>query len=538
MRKGTLLLLFAIAVIPCFAQSSFNKYKIEWSTVEKSDKNSGYITDFFGSDSQGFYTLSSRAGSIYNYGAVGSNRLPFVKIDYYANNLKSVNSQSIDFRAMPEKRELEAMFQMRDQRFYLFSSYLNGERENVLETQLMRPKTLQMSSNQKEIHKLSFDGYRKSNSGSYGFAMSPDSSKLVVYYNLPYERAAEEQFGFKVFDQYMKLVWEKEITLPYTDELFQLRQIRVDKKGNLFVVGKVFRDKVRNRAQGKPNYDFIVIAYKENATVVEEYLIKLEDRFITELQTAVDEDENITCAGLYSDLGLGGIKGTFYATFDAESKKMINESYKDFDADFIVEGERRTDSKKRQIARGKEVLESYYLDEIIRRDDGGAVLVAEQYYSRVINSTNVRINVNRRYTKYYYNDIIVVSISPSGEIEWTGKINKNQSTINDVGIYSSYHLSIVGDELVFLFNDEPKNLEETDKGVRPFTGAGGMLNLVVFDAKGEKKKYPVYFQGPREPLTRPRISEQVGDQLLLVATYGRKQRIGRIDLTPPEDANE
>ena len=532
MRKVIILLLSFVMTAPGIAQTDFNQFEVEWSNVDKADRHSGYITDFFGSDQFGFYTLSSRAGSIYNVGSSRSLRVPLARIDYYTNNLKEVNSKTIDLRKMEEKRDIEAMFQMRDQRFYLFTSYLNNERENILEAQLMRPKTLQMSSNQKEIHKLSFDGYGKSNSGTYGFNMSPDSSKLVVYYNLPYERAAEEKFGLKVYDQYMNLIWAKDITLPYTDELFQLLQMRLDNKGNLYVVGKIYRDKVRNRAQGKPNYDYMVLAYKDNATIVEEFPIKLEDRFITDLQIDVDENENIICAGLYSDLGLGGIKGTFYATIDAKSKNMTSKSFKDFDADFIVEGERRVDSKKRQIARGKEVLVSYYLDEIIRRDDGGAVLVAEQYYSRVINSTNIRVNVNRRYTKYYYNDIIVVSISPAGEIEWTGKINKNQETINDAGIYSSYHLSLIGDKLIFLFNDDERNLIETDRGIRPFNGSGGMLNMVIFDSKGEKVKYPVYFQANREPVVRPRIAEQVGDQLLLVATNGRKQRIGRINLIP------
>ncbi|MEL7148117.1 MAG: hypothetical protein AAFO69_17215, partial [Bacteroidota bacterium] len=140
--------------------------------------------------------------------------------------------------------------------------------------------------------------------------------------------------------------------------------------------------------------------------------------------------------------------------------------------------------------------------------------------------------VNRRYTKYYYKDILVVSIDANGEIEWTGKINKNQETLNDFGIYSSYFLSVVGDQLMFMFNDDERNLVDTDNGVRTFSGSGGMLNMVVFDASGDKTRYPVYFQGTREPLVRPGVSRQVDDEVLLYASFGRKQRIGRITLVP------
>ena len=247
MKKILAPLLVLLVAIPCLSQpqSQFNKYKIEWSTVAKQIREVGYITDVFGKDDEGFYTLSSWSSRNYNPRLSNTGRVPSIRVDYYANNLISVNSKKVDFKAMDEKRNLESFFQMRDGRFYMFTSYLNRDRENVLEAQLMRPQTLQFSSNQKEIHRLSFEGYAKNNSGTYGFNMSPDSTKLLVFYNLPYERSAEEKFGFKVYDQFLKPIWEKEITLPYTDELFKLRQLRLDNAGNLYVIGKVFRGRVR-----------------------------------------------------------------------------------------------------------------------------------------------------------------------------------------------------------------------------------------------------------------------------------------------------
>ena len=184
-----------------FGQTTFNDFEVEWSEGMRLSRQDGNIVDIFGADDKGFYTLSTWNNQSLRSLFGGGRRAPVFTVDYYSNNLKKVNTKKVDFGEMTETRDFEALFQMRNQRFYLFSSFLNDERENVLEAQLMKPKTLALSSNQKELHKLSFKGYRKNNSGSYGFKMSRDSSKLLVYYNLPYERKASERFGENTFIQ-------------------------------------------------------------------------------------------------------------------------------------------------------------------------------------------------------------------------------------------------------------------------------------------------------------------------------------------------
>lgn len=511
-------------------QTTFNDFDITWSDGMRLSRQDGHIVDIFGTDDKGFYTLSTwdnnSLGSIFG----GGRNAPVFTVDYFSNNLKKINTKKIDFADMSEKRTFESLFQMKDNRFYLFSSYLNSERENVLEARLMKPKTLELSSNQKELHRLSYQGYRKSNSGSYGFKMSRDSSKLLVYYNLPYEKNASEKFGFKVYDQFLKSIWEKEITLPYTDELFNLVQIRLDDKGDLYVIGKVFRDKLKNRSQGRPNYDYVVIAYRNNGTEKEEYEIALADKFVTDVQITVDENGNIICAGFYSELGYGGIRGTFYATVDAGTRTMTKGSFKEFDVGFIVEGERNSASKQKQVERGKETLTNYFLDELIRKADGGAILIAEQFYERIINSTNTNGTFTRSYVKYFFNDLIIVSIDSKGDIEWAKKIDKNQETINDNGFYSSYYVGVNGDQLFVLFNDHEKNLDETRKNIRTFTGRGGIANLVAVNSSGNLNQYPILYQSIGEPMIRPVVTRQVGDELIIVSIYRKDQRIGKINL--------
>ena len=101
------------------------------------------------------------------------------------------------------------------------------------------------------------------------------------------------------------------------------------------------------------------------------------------------------------------------------------------------------------------------MDQLILRNDGGALLIAEQYFVQEEYDRNQFYDpyysnyYNRNYNDidyvYNYNDIIVVNIRPDGEIEWTARIPKRQVTTNDGGYYSSYAMSIVRSKIYFVF---------------------------------------------------------------------------------------
>ena len=104
-------------------------------------------------------------------------------------------------------------------------------------------------------------------------------------------------------------------------------------------------------------------------------------------------------------------------------------------------------AEERNDNRRSAELYNYSLDELILRSDGGAVLVAEQFYVQEeryndnpfgyggfgygyypYNPYSYSRYRNNYQTDYYYNynDIIVVNIRPTGEIEWASRIPKKQ----------------------------------------------------------------------------------------------------------------
>jgi len=201
---------------------------------------------------------------------------------------------------------------------------------------------------------------------------------------------------------------------------------------------------------GKPNYTFRLFydALEKGDTALNNIEMELEEKFITDLQLAFTKKGDIIGAGFYSEEGTKSIKGSYYIKLN---KNKIPE--------------RQEKRLRRRSEQGKTVeLYEYDLDRLILRDDGGVVLLAEQYYistySRSANFASDPYANNRRevVNNYHYNDIIIVNINPDGNIEWANKIPKQQTTSGDNGYYSSYQPAVIKNKIYLFYNDNPKNL--------------------------------------------------------------------------------
>ena len=211
---------------------------------------------------------------------------------------------------------------------------------------------------------------------------------------------------------------------------------------------------------------------------------------------------------------------------------MINRSTKDFGLDFITSNlkEKTAQKAKKKAAKGKNVeLFEYDLDHLILREDGGAVLVGEQYYMRVTTSTTTTANggtTTRTTYHYYYNDIIVVNIDPSGNIQWAEKIPKRQYARNDNGRYSSYAMAVVEDRMYFVFNDNPKNLFEATPGktYNMTLGSKSIVTLVEMNSDGRFSREALFTKQDAGVYTKPKLCEQIGDNELVIFGLRKKNQ--------------
>lgn len=538
LRRIIVVFIFLLAGTQSNAQRKISDIDIQWSEEEVVSKKLT-LSDVVGNDQTGFYTLKELQKVNWSIGPFSTNRSSSFIIEHYDQGLNKTLTSEIDLKAFGDKRSLEEVIQLKNN-LYLFTSYDNKKtKQNELYIQPINTKSLTINNDAKKISEIDFEGHRKKNSGTYGHRVSRDSSKLLIYRLLPYDKKESEEFGFQVFDHEMNFLWEKEVTLPYTDELFDVESMKVDNEGNVYLLGLIYKDKRKEKRKGKPNYSYTIISYKNKGSDVKQYPVSLSEKFITDMQIAIDDNGNIICGGFYSNEGTYNIMGTYYMTINSETKAVTSQSLKEFELDFLVQNftERQEKRTRKKADKGEDIsLYSYSLEDLILKEEGGAVLVAEQYYVRTYTYSYSSANGGfhtRTSTSYYYNDIIVVNINENGAINWASKIPKSQRTTDDGGYYSSYTMAVVKDKLYFVFNDNPKNLviEKAEK-VKSFTGNKDALAVLVeVDSDGNQRKKALFSARDSGSIARPKVCRQISkDEMIIFCERKRKHRFAKISL--------
>jgi hypothetical protein len=390
-------------------------------------------------------------------------------------------------------------------------------------------------------------------------AVSRDSSKIVVFTQQIGDKKQEE-FTISVFDSDFNDVWSKKAKLPYSRKSFDVDETQVDKNGNVYLLGVVYTEGANRMARrGKATYQYDLVAYMRDSTLdVQEYKINLKDKFVTDLTFRVADDGDLVFSGFYSEKGVSSMKGTCFFKINPRTKDMTSVSTREFDFNFLTENlSQRSKEKAKEAAntndKTKEAeLPSFSLDKLILRSDGGALLVAEQYfieeqlqnnrfnsfgfgggfYDPFYDPWSFRNNgFNRQRDFYYnYNDIIVVNIRPDGEIAWAARIPKSQMSRNDGGIYSSYSMSIVADKLFFIYNEDPRNLDPNRK--KTYSESPDKSSVVVLaevNKEGQVKRAPLFQNKEEGIVTRPKICRQIGRrEMAIYGESGRAYRFGTL----------
>jgi hypothetical protein len=529
--KALVFLLLLASSLGSQAQSARDYVDINES--EKLKSSTGSIYDIVGMDETSIYALKNRGRRYY--------------ISRYNKDLQEEQSAQIDLKFLGMNQDPEYLT-LHGNRLWLFTSYVNRGRDELqLYRSFINPKNLRRDGKAEMVAAVPRSGKIFKSEGNFNIRFSRERSKMAVVTHYPFARRENERMMVTVYasDKEEK-IWEREINLPYREDLFSVERTRIDDRGNFYVLGKRYGDgtsgKVKEKSDGEKNYDYLVVGYFNNGKDKREYVLKLEDKFISDLQIAINESGDMICAGFYRDSPNSGLAGTYFMRLNPKTKEVMTQNMKEFNIDFIMQNfsPKAKKKAKKKDARGKSVgLIKYELDEMVLRDDGGVMLVGEQYF--VDQVTYIRPGPNGTTSTqityhYYYNDIIVVNIAPNGLIEWTDKIPKRQHTTNDGGFFSSYLLGAKGDKIYFIFNDNPKNLNlSQNPGIGKFASftrqRTSIVTLVVLDIEGRNRRLSLLSLKDEGMLSRPKVSEQVDpDTLILIAQKGKSEKLYRLKL--------
>jgi hypothetical protein len=517
-----LITFFSLVFHFSFAQ----EINVKWGKDYQFPKRS-YIKKIIGEDATGFYVLRSQGERNNREGEMILER-------YSTDNITLLSSSKISVpKIKGESVRYEQILYLNGNLILFTSYYDKTEGTNAVYAQFL-DETGRVNSEVRQLNK--FPALQRKNTGDFEIVVSQDSSMILICSSEPFEKYSNEKLSYRVFDLELNPIWSTELELPYSGKELKISNHILDNTGNVHMLAKVIR-KDKNE-KGQANYYFTILSYIYKDDAVKEYELSLRDKSISDIAFKLSPSGDLVAAGFYSNTTRGQqtsntqfgfnimstqeqkslVAGTFYMKIDQRNQKVISRGIKEFDKSFLSEF-----MSSKNIDKGKE-LYSYLIDHLIIREDGGAILVGEQYFSSMICNYDPRTGIRNCNYHYYYNDIVVVNINPDGSIDWARKVPKKQHSVNDRGFYSSYICVYDSQKLFLLFNDNAKNIGQQDeRRIRYMNNAQrAIVMLATVDNKGNVKRSPLFSAKDQKVIVRPKIFKQTGANSGIM--YGQKRK--------------
>ncbi len=510
MKKA--IFLYLIIMNSClFAQNGLGKFTVKWGPTLKGS-NSGTISDLLGMDDDFYY-----------FGAALKNDYTIEKLDKSLDN-------PVNFIFEERNRETKERYSLFERiyfadRLLVFKTTVDKDsKTTTLIAEEVNKSSMQSTGKEKKVAEIQYE--KRRDKGTFSIYTSADESFLMIIESIPVEQDENEKFNVIMLDNTLNIVWKKNVQLPYQNTLFMTNSFLVDDDGNFYVLGILFRDK-DSWVKKEVNYTHHIIVFNDHGNSTLDYEVKLKDKYIADITFRKNKNGDITCAGFYGTLGRSRINGAFFLTLDPFTKQVKASNSKEFDMDFMTEymTEKQEKKARKNEEKGKPVeLGSYQLRSLIKRSDGGAILIAEQIYIYTYTYPCGN-NMTCRSTMYNYNDIITVNINPEGNIEWAKKIPKRQSSTNDGGYFSSFALMVTENFLGFIYNDHRDNQEiEKTKQLKNFNlgEKNGIVTIARVDNEGKLTREILFDNKEVEVVVRPKVCEQISDTEMMI--FGQKKK--------------
>ena len=219
------------------------------------------------------------------------------------------------------------------------------------------------------------------------------------------------------------------------------------------------------------------------------------------------------CIGFYADRKDNRYNGIAYFKLNPSSLAIESQKFNAFSSQFMMDKFGREDDK---------TIKDLVFKSMDVTNDGYILFNAEEYFtstSTQANSSGGRVLV----TRYHYNDIVSVKLSPDGDMVWARNINKSEVTQGD-GAYTSYSAYTKDGNTYFFISTASENPQQIGADRIMFKQGLGRIKL---DEKGHMNYDKVIDDAEvRLPLmvSMPLVDTK-DDELLFYAKRGTKKQL-------------
>jgi hypothetical protein len=315
----------------------------------------------------------------------------------------------------------------------------------------------------------------------YSTINSEDKKKIMVFkIQKKYDRL---NMVTLLFDDQLKMLNKSRQTVPFDERRENYGDFMLDNEGNFIFT----MDKQPGYRENSNQLQLVTKKPLQESFVFHD--INLDKKYIDEVKLKIDNLNNrYIINSFYYGKSRGSVEGLFSCAWDKAADKQNPSAFNAFDESLRTEA--HTDGLLRFA------FDNFFIRQVFVKKDGSFLLTAEDYSSQTRNNGNSPWNRwdylnnsisanpnsyysyspyygyyrplssfnNRESTRYYYANIMVLSVDTAGRADWAKVLHKDQFE-DDEDSYLSFSTMNSGGEIHFLFNMDGKNQIISDESI-------------------------------------------------------------------------
>lgn len=336
--------------------------------------------------------------------------------------------------------------------------------------------------------------------GVFGFIDSPQETGKVLYYNL--------------FNEDLDTVLTHTFFINYKFEESDVSDVYIDNKGNFYMTIE-HSNNSKKIGEGRYVTDLVYCNLSQDKFV---HIPIAENGFMIKgVGFTSDDSMNVVFANGFFGAEINGYqKGVFQIGVDQLSGEIRVNTFTDIPISFVGEvlGEKNLNQGS--------LLSQYYIKKIVRTTENKSILIAERYYSDIYSDqvwmNGAPITVSHRL--YHYDEVILICLDTLGKITWNQVIQKQQTSQDDYGYFSSILVAVTPDLITILYNDRMNKSKDVLQYT--ITKEGEIKSEILFPAE-QVYTYIIPVEGRQTGYNRlvvPILRER--DYSIIKLTYNKK----------------
>ena len=331
-----------------------------------------------------------------------------------------------------------------------------------------------------------------------------------------------------LYDNDMKLISKNRMLADYNDRRESYDNFLVGNDGSF-----VFTYAKQSGNRDNSNALSIVTKSPQQETFLP-HEIDLNEKYIDEVKLKIDNRNNRYLLNtFYYKKNRGNIEGLFTYVWDKAAEKTYTAQFTG------ISDSLRYEAKGEGMLRY--ALDNFFIRQVVVKADGGFILAAEDfttdtrgnnfsrydylynpyslssggyYYNPYTGYYRPLNSLSNQSTRYYAENILVLSISKVGQLMWSKVLHKNQFNDEDENLLS-FSTMTLGNEIHFLFNQDRKYQIISDQAIA---------------ADGTIKRYPTLKSQQKGYEFMPALSKQVASsQIIVPCVYHNNICFAKVD---------